>query len=85
MVVGGVGRAEDAEGQSAMQERGPGELPSAECLPQQRVAGGERNLVNGEGGEVVANIVVAVAVLRAKTAGQRGEDAERGERKQAAV
>ena len=60
-------------------------LPAAECLPQQGMAGMKGNLIDPEGREVLANIVVAVSVFFAQIARQRRDDAERRKRKQAAV
>ena len=54
-------------------------------VAQQAVIGVEGDLQHAEGGEIVADVVVAVAVLAAQLAGQGREDALAGEGKQAAV
>jgi hypothetical protein len=77
---GGVGLAQHAERKAAVQEGGLRDRPVAEDLAEQAVLRVERELQHAVGGEVVAYVVVAVAVLAAELAGQRMPWVEKGSR-----
>ena len=71
VVIGRIGCAEHTEGQSTMQEGCLRELPAAKRLAQQSMAGVKWNLINAKGREVMANVVITVAVLLVQVARQR--------------
>ncbi len=68
VAVGGVGRAQNRERQAAVPEHRAGNLPAVQRVRQHAIANLERQLVDVLRGEIVADIVIARAVLPAEFA-----------------
>lgn len=61
------------------------DLPASQSAVQDLVGGVKRNFVDTKCGEIVPNVIVAVAVFAAEVARQGRDDAEAGEGEKTAV
>ncbi len=80
-----IGRALNRERHAAVIENRARHLPAIHHLPQDAAAHVDRQFVHVAGGEVGADIVVAVSILSAQHAGQRRNDSAGRERQETAV
>jgi len=80
-----VWRAQHREWQPAVPEHGAGNLPAIYGIAEAVAAHFDRQLVDVLGGEIMANVVIAGAVLAAKLARQRREKGSCSEWQESAV
>src|SRR5579872_3635341 len=80
-----IGRAENRKRNSAVPEHGPGNLPTVGDVAERMVVHLQRKVINVLRRKVVADVVVAIAVVARQFAWQRRQNSARRELEKAAV